>query len=65
VTIPPELRVDAIKLKEECQRKMEEKLRGLTPDERIRKIREMVENGPFGELWKRRREAKAPSSAGG
>ncbi len=63
--IPPELRVDAIKLKQHCQAKSEEKLAGLSPEERRRKIRELVEAGPFGELWKRLPEAKAHSSAGG
>ena len=38
---------------------------GLSPEERRRKVREMVENGPFGELWKRRREARTRSSASG
>ena len=65
MTIPPELQVDALKLKDELQAKLDEKLKGLSPEERRRKIREMVENGPFGELWKRLREAKAHSSAGG
>ncbi len=63
--IPPELRVDAIKLKQHCQARSEEKLKGLPPEERRRKIREFVEAGPFGELWKRLRETETHSSAGG
>ncbi len=63
--IPPELQVDALKLKEELQAKLNEKLKGLSPEEEIRKIRELVENGPFGDLWKRLREARTRSAAGG
>ncbi len=62
--IPPELQVDALKLKDELQAKLDEKLQGLSPEEEIRKLRELVENGPFGDLWKRLREAKTPSSVG-
>lgn len=63
--IAPELQVDALKLKDELQAKLDEKLKGLSPEEEIRKIRELVEAGPFGELWKRLREAKTRSSASG
>ncbi len=63
--IPPEQRIDALKMKEECQATVREELAGLSGEERERKAREMVEKGPFGELWKRRRQAKTHSSAGG
>jgi hypothetical protein len=63
--ILPEQRPDALKLKEELQAKLNEKLKGLSPEEEIRKIRELVEKGPFGDLWKRLHDAKVPSSAGG
>ena len=59
--IPPEQRLDAIKFKEEMQAKLEEKLAGLSPEERVRKIRELVEDGPFGDLWKKLHETKTVS----
>ena len=55
MTIPPELRVDALEMKDYCQAKVEEELAGLSPEERIRRIRELVENGPLGEWWKKLR----------
>ncbi len=63
--IPPEQRLDALKLKDECQAKVREKLAGLGPEERKRKAREMLEKGPMGDLWRRLRRAKTQSSAGG
>ena len=63
MNIPPEQRLDAIKFKEEMQAKLEEKLAGLSPEDRRRKIREMVETGPFAELWQRLPEAKVHSAA--
>ena len=62
--IPPELRVDAIELKDHCQAKLEEKLKGLPPEERLRKIRELAETGPLGEWWKSLRKVKTRSPAG-
>ena len=60
--IPPELRVDAIQLKDYCQAKVREELAGLTGEERDRKIKELVENGPLGDWWKSLPRAKAPSA---
>jgi hypothetical protein len=51
--VPPELRVDALKLKDELQAKLDEKLRGLPPEEELRKMREIVEEGPLGDFWRR------------
>ncbi len=62
MTIPPELRVDALKLKDYCQAKLEEKLAGLSPEDRIRRIRELAETGPLGEWWKSLPRAKTPST---
>ena len=50
--IPPELRVDALKLKDECQARVREELAGLEGEERDRKVRELLESGPLGEWWK-------------
>jgi hypothetical protein len=53
----------ALKFKEETQARVQAELEGLSPEERVRKIREAVENGPLGEWWKqlcaqKRAEAK-------
>ncbi len=66
--IPPELRLDALKVKDECQARIREELAGLSPEERKRKEREMLEKGPMGDLWRRLRsrsstERKAEPSA--
>ena len=61
-SIPPEQRLDAIKFKEEMQAKLEEKLAGLSPEDRTRKIRELAETGPLGEWWKSLPRAKTPST---
>jgi hypothetical protein len=63
-TIPPELRVDAIKFKEEMQAKLEERLKGLPPEEELREMRQIVEEGPLGDFWRRLQQAKTPSPAG-
>ena len=63
--IPPELQVDALKLKDYCQAKVREELAGLEGEERDRKIRELLESGPLGEWWKSLPKAKTRSSAGG
>lgn len=63
--IPPELRVDALKMKDYCQAKVEKELAGLSPEERIRKIRDLVDNGPFGEWWKKLRSRDAREASGG
>ncbi len=62
MTIPPELRVDALKLKDELQARLDEKLQGLLPEEEIRKIRELAETGPLGEWWKSLPRARTPST---
>lgn len=61
MSIPRELQVDALELKDELQAKLAEKLKGLSPEEEILKLRELVENGPFGELWKKLR-SRAPAA---
>ena len=63
--VPPGLRVDALKLKDELQEKLDEKLKGLSPEEEIVKIRELAETGPLGEWWKSLPKAKSTSSAQG
>lgn len=63
--IPPELRVDALKLKDECQARVREELAGLEGEERDRKVRELLESGPLGEWWKSLPRAKTSASAGG
>ncbi len=62
--IPPEQRIDALKMKDHCQAKVREELEGLTPEEQTRKIRELVENGPFGDLWRRLR-SRGPAAREG
>lgn len=63
--IPPEQKIDALKMKEECQAKVREELAGLSGEERIRKMRELLETGPLGGWWKSLPKAKTHSSAGG
>ncbi len=43
---------DAVAFKDEMQRLAEERLAGVPPGERLERIREAVESGPFGEWWK-------------
>ena len=64
MTIPPEQKIDALKMKRECQAKVREELAGLSGEERIRKMRELLEAGPLGEWWKSLPKAKTCSSAG-
>ncbi len=63
--IPPHQKVDALKLKDECQARVREELAGLEGEERDRKTRELLESGPLGEWWKSLPRAKTPSAAGG
>ncbi len=42
---------DAVAFKDEMQRLAEERLAGVPPEERLLRIREAVESGPFGEWW--------------
>ena len=53
----------ALKFKEEMQLRVQAALSGLSGEQKFRKIREMVENGPFAEWWKRMQEAQAAKSA--
>lgn len=48
----------ALKFKEEAQARVQKELEGLSPEERIQKIRRDVETGPFGDWWKRVRAAQ-------
>ena len=43
---------DAVAFKDEMQRLSEERLAGVPPEERLRRIREAAESGPLGEWWK-------------
>jgi hypothetical protein len=52
----------ALKFKEEAQASVQAELEGLTPEERICRIRESVENGPLGNWWKQLR-ANQPAEA--
>ena len=61
--IPPEQKIDALKMKEECQAKVREELAGLSGEERIRKMRELLDASPLGEWWKSLPRAKVPSAA--
>ena len=49
----------ALEFKEQAQARVQAELEGLSGEEIVRKIREMVENGPFADWWKRMQEAQA------
>ncbi len=53
----------AVEFKNEMQAILRAKLAGLSGEERLRKIQEMVENGPFADWWKRAMEAQAAKRA--
>lgn len=42
---------DALKFKDEMQACVQAELAGLTGEERLRKMREMLEAGPLAEWW--------------
>jgi hypothetical protein len=46
---------DAIKFKDEMQERVQAELEGLTGEERLRKMREMLESGPLAEWWAKMR----------
>jgi hypothetical protein len=48
----------ALKFKAEVQEEIQAELAGLTPEQRIRKIRQDIEKGPLGDWWKQLRAAK-------
>ncbi|MCL5103357.1 MAG: hypothetical protein M1133_04490 [Armatimonadetes bacterium] len=48
----------AIKFKEEMQARLQAQLEGLSDEEKLRKIREIAENGSLGEWWKKMRAAR-------
>ncbi|MBI2844070.1 MAG: hypothetical protein HYX78_11780 [Armatimonadetes bacterium] len=45
----------ALKFKEEAQARVQAELDGLSPEEEVTKLNEMVLKGYFGEWWKRKR----------
>ena len=49
---------DAIKFKDEMQARVQAELAGLTGEERLRKMREMLETGPLAEWWKEMQDRK-------
>jgi hypothetical protein len=53
----------AVEFKNEMQAILQAKLAGLSGAEKLRKIREIVENGPFADWWKRMQEAQAANRA--
>ena len=48
----------ALKFKDEAQARVQEELEGLSPEERIRKINDDIEHGPFADWWRRVKDAK-------
>ena len=46
---------DAIKFKDEMQARVQAELAGLTGEERLRKMQELLESGPLGEWLKKMR----------
>ncbi len=50
--------LDALKIKEDAQRKLQEELAGLSDEERIRKIRRMAEEGTLGDWWKQAKSGR-------
>lgn len=48
----------ALEFKDEMQALVQAELAGLTGEERLRKIREMVETGPLAEWWKKMQASK-------
>lgn len=49
---------DALKVKEDVQRKVQGELAGLPSEERIRKIRRMAEEGTLGDWWKQAKSGR-------
>jgi hypothetical protein len=43
----------ALEFKDEMQARVQAELAGLSGEEKLRKIQEMVETGPFAEWWHR------------
>ena len=59
----PHKKFDALKFKEEMQCRSEKRLSRYPPGERVRRQRESVENGPFGEWLKGIRVFREEASA--
>jgi hypothetical protein len=53
----------AIKFKEEMQALLRAELEGLSDEEKLRRIREIAESGPRGEMWKKARERQEAKRA--
>jgi hypothetical protein len=61
-----------LQMKEELQQRVQEKLAGLSPDDRRRVLQAMVQEGPWAEKWKQMRppqgdadeHGEVPSEAG-
>ena len=53
----------ALEFKEQAQARVQAELEGLSGEDLVRKIQEMVENGPFADWWKRMKEAQAAKRA--
>jgi hypothetical protein len=51
---------DALKMKEDIQRKVQGELAGSSPAERIAGIRRMAEQGTLRDWWARARRARRP-----
>ena len=45
----------ALEFKDEMQARVQAELAGLSGEEKLRKIQEMVESGPFAEWWEKAR----------
>ncbi len=57
MSIKPNPGFKALEFKEEAQARVQKELKGLSPEERIKKIQEDVETGPYADWWKRAKAA--------
>ena len=53
----------ALEFKEQAQARVQAQLEGLSGEELVCKIREIVESGPSADWWKRMQEAQAAKRA--
>jgi hypothetical protein len=51
----------ALQMKEELQRRVQEQLAGLPPEERLRALHAMVQEGPWAEKWEQMRPPQCGS----
>jgi hypothetical protein len=55
----------ALRMKEELQQRVQEQLAGLSPEERLRALQAMVQEGPWAEKWEQMRPPQCGSDESG